>query len=124
MEECSHVVDRVDRDANTPDLAEAARVVGVAPHLRREIERDREAGLTLPEQISVAFVRLRRRAEARILAHRPEPAAVHVRLHAAREGWGARDAEVADGVEARDVVGAVERGGVDPTGEVLHTRSG
>src|SRR5215471_12512124 len=37
------------------------------------------------EQISVALVRLLRIAHAGILAHCPEPSAVHSRLHAARE---------------------------------------
>ena len=57
-----------------------------------------------------AAVRLGRRAEAGVLAHRPQPAAVHRRLHAARERKRARVAEVARVVERR-VVGPVD--GID-----------
>ena len=42
----------VDRDADAADLAARQRVVGVAPHLRRQIERDREPGLPLREQVA------------------------------------------------------------------------
>ena len=68
-----------------PDLAERARRVGVDPHLRGQVERDREAGLARVEQVAEARVGLLRRAEARVLPHGPEAAAVHRRLHAARE---------------------------------------
>ena len=37
-----HVGRRVDRDPAVPDLAEALRVVGVAAHQRRHVERDRQ----------------------------------------------------------------------------------
>ena len=68
-----------------PDLAERARVVGVVAHQRRHVERRREAGLPVVEQVAEARVRLLRRPEAGELAHRPEPAAVHRRVDAARE---------------------------------------
>ena len=45
VEQHAHVVERVDRDADAADLAARQRVVRVAAHLRRQIERDREAGL-------------------------------------------------------------------------------
>ena len=59
--------------------------VGVVAHLRRQVEGDREAGLALLEQVVVALVRLRGRAEAGVLPHRPEAPAVHRRMDAARE---------------------------------------
>ena len=40
-----HVLDRVDRDAGPADLAGRDRVVRVVAELRRQVERDREAGL-------------------------------------------------------------------------------
>ena len=47
------------------DLALGARVVGVEPELRRQVERDREPRLALLEQVAVARVRLLGRGEAR-----------------------------------------------------------
>ena len=61
-----------------PTSPARARVVGVVAELRRQVERDREARLPLLEQVAVALVRLLRRREARVLPHRPRPAAVHV----------------------------------------------
>src|SRR6266516_1270192 len=60
------------------------------------------------EEVAEACVRLLRRAEAGELAHRPEPAAVHRRVDAARKRIGARPAEIALVVEL-DVLGRVER---------------
>src|SRR5207302_7907491 len=48
------------------------------------------------------------RAEPRELAHRPEPAAVHRGLHAARVRELPGEPEVARGVEARQIVRRVE----------------
>jgi hypothetical protein len=42
VEERLHVGERRDGDAADADLAERARVVGVVPHERREVERDGE----------------------------------------------------------------------------------
>ena len=74
-----------DRDADLADLALGARVVGVVAHLRGQVEGARQAGLACVEQELEALVGLLGGAEAGVLAHRPEPAAVHVRLDAARE---------------------------------------
>jgi len=60
------------------------------------------------EQVAEALVRLFGRAEARELAHRPEPAAVHRLVDPTREGELARRAEVLL-VGERDAVGRVER---------------
>ena len=83
-------------------------MVGVVAHQRRHVERRREAGLPVLEQVAEALVRLLRRPEAGELAHRPEPAAVHRRVDAARERIRAGPAEVALVVEL-DVLGRVER---------------
>ena len=90
----AHVVDRVDRHARAPDLAEAARVVRVQAELRRQVERHREPGRALREQVAVALVGLLRRGVAGVLAHRPRLLAVHLAVHAARVGELARLAEV------------------------------
>ena len=65
------VGERVERDADPADLLLDVGVVGVVAALRREVERDREAGAALREQVAVALVRLLGRAEARVLADRP-----------------------------------------------------
>ena len=77
VEQHTHVVDRRDRDAGAPDLAARQRVVGVAAHLRRQIEGDRQPGLPRRQQELVATVGLLRGAEAGVLAHGPEAPAVH-----------------------------------------------
>ncbi len=95
LEEGLHVRERIDRDALATDLAERALVVRVVAHQRRHIERGREPGLAVLEQITEALVRLRRGAEARELAHRPELPAVHRGIDTARERMDTRIAEVA-----------------------------
>ena len=70
-------------------------MVGVVAHQRRHVERGREPRLAVLEQITEALVRLRRGAEARELAHRPELAAIHRRIDTARERMHTRIAEVA-----------------------------
>ena len=90
-----HVLDRVDRDADLADFACGERVIGVVAHLRRQIEGDAQSVHALREQIPVARVRFGGRAEPGVLAHRPQPAAVHRRLDAARERKFAGKAELA-----------------------------
>ena len=91
-----------------PTSPSRARVVGVVAHQRRHVERRREPRLAVIEQVAEALVRLRRRAEAGELPHRPELAAVHRRIDPAREREHARIAEVAVVVD-RDRVGRHER---------------
>ena len=96
-----HVLERVDRDPLAADLAQRALVVGVVAHQRRHVEGGREPGLAVVEQVAEALVRLGRGAEAGELAHRPELAAVHRRIDAARERVDAGIAEVAVVVDRR-----------------------
>ena len=84
-EEPLHVLDRVDRDAGLADLPLGPWVIGVEAHLRRQVERDREARLPLLEQVPEPRVRLLGRRHTRVLPHRPQAAAVHRRVDAARE---------------------------------------
>ena len=72
-----HVVERRDRDAHAPDLAQRALVVGVVAHLRREVERHGEPRLAERKEVVVALVRRLGGPEARVLAHGPEARAVH-----------------------------------------------
>ena len=57
-----------------PDLAGGPLVVGVEPHLGRQVESGRQARLALAEQELEALVRRLGRAEAGVLADRPRPA--------------------------------------------------
>ena len=102
-----HVVERVDRHALAADLAERARMVGVVAHQRRHVERGREPGLPVVEQVAEALVGLLGGAEAGELAHRPQAAPVHARVDAARERILAREADPL--LERADVLGTVER---------------
>ena len=97
VERGAHVVDRVDRDAGAADLAEAALVVGVQAELGRQVERHRQPGRAVREQVLVALVGLLGGRVARVLAHRPGARAVHLRVHAARvrEGAGFAQLELA-----------------------------
>jgi hypothetical protein len=103
-----HVGERVDRDALAADLAQRARVIRVVAHERRHVERGREPRLPVVEEVPEALVRLLRGAEAGELPHRPQPAAVHRRVHAPRERVLAGVAEVARVVDL-GVLGRVER---------------
>src|SRR5262245_35476536 len=58
-------------------------MIRVVPHQRWQIEGRRKARLALGEQIAETRVGVFRRAEARKLAHRPEPCAVHRRMNPA-----------------------------------------
>ena len=103
-----HVLEGVDGDAYLANLGLRQRVVGVVADLGGQVEGDGEAGLALREEELEALVRLLRRAEAGILAHAPEPAAIHRGLHASGEGVFARVADVALVVRVLDIERGVE----------------
>ena len=67
-------------------------MIGVVAHQRRHVERRRQARLAMVEQVAKPLVGLLRGAESRELAHRPQPAAVHRAVHAARVRKLARQA--------------------------------
>jgi hypothetical protein len=94
VEQRLEVVERIGGNAAATDLSLAPRIVGVQAHERRHVERDRKAGLAMLGQEAVPGVRLRRRAVAGELAHRPEPAPVHRGVGAAGEREGARFSEL------------------------------
>jgi hypothetical protein len=82
--------------------------VGVVAHLGREIEGHRKAGLALLEKIAEAAIGIGGGREPGVLAHRPEAAAVHRRLDAARIRVLPRPAEVALFVQTGHVRRRVE----------------
>ena len=61
-------------------------MVGVHAHLRGEIEGHRKSGGALRKQVAIALVAFFGGAEAGVLAHGPETAAIHVGIDAARVG--------------------------------------
>jgi hypothetical protein len=85
IEERGHVVEAVDRDADAAHLPLGLRALGVVAHLGRQVERHRQAGLALLEEVAEAPVGLLGGREPGVLAHRPQPAAIHRRLDAPRE---------------------------------------
>ena len=79
-------------------------MVGVHADLCWQIERYGEAGLAFAEEIAVALVRLDGGAESGVLAHGPEPAAVHGWVDAARVGEFAGVADSSFRIRAREIV--------------------
>ena len=109
VEKLLHVGGAANRDADFAHFPFGARVVGVVAHLRRQVEGDGDAGLPLLQQIAIAPVGVGGVAEAGVLAHRPQAAAVHAGLDAAGEGELAGIAQLALVVPVRQVVGTVQR---------------
>jgi hypothetical protein len=79
-----HVRQAVDRHPLATDLAQRPRRIRVVPHQRGHVEGRRQSRLAVVEQVAEAQVRLLGRAEARELAHSPQPAAIHRAVDAAR----------------------------------------
>jgi hypothetical protein len=75
----------VDGHAAVADLAQRARVVGVAAHERRHVERDRQAAAARAKDQLVAIVGLHGVAVAGELANRPRAAAISRRIQPSRE---------------------------------------
>ena len=89
-------------------------MVGVAAHLRGEVEGDGEAGLAVLREVLEAGVGLLGGAETSVLAHGPGLAAVHGRVGAAGVGVLARVPELLGVVEAFEIVGPVDGFDLDP----------
>src|SRR6266566_2560985 len=88
-----HVLDRRNRDADASDLAAGHWCIAVVAHLRRQVERDAQPFVALGEEVLEPPVRLLRGPETSILAHRPEPTAVHRRMDATGEGRLPRESD-------------------------------
>jgi hypothetical protein len=82
------------RYTDLADLGPRHRVGGIVTALGRQIERHRQTGLALVEQKAVTLVGFFRRAEAGILAYRPQPATEAVLKDATGEGILARLVDV------------------------------
>ena len=108
VEQRFHVGERRDVDAALPRLAERQRMVRIAPHQRRQIERDAQSRRARREQLAIPAVRVLRRAEPRKLPHRPELPSVAGRMNAPRVWIRARIAELAVVVELWNAFGRVE----------------
>src|SRR5215210_2014740 len=114
LQEVAHVQERVDGHTDFADLARCELMVGITPHLRGQVEGHGEAGLAVVYKVLEAGVRLTRRAESRILAHGPWPAAIHARVRAAGVRVLSRVSEPRGVVEAFQVVRLVEGRDLDP----------
>ena len=84
-----------------PTSPAASAMVRVVAHLCWQVERDAQSGHPLLEQVPIPPIRLGGGAKAGVLPHRPQPAAIHRRLDAPREGKLAGLAEVPVGIPAR-----------------------
>src|SRR5439155_5524353 len=83
VEQTLHVGQRGDGHAGATHFARRQRMVRIHPHLGGKIEGHREAGSTLRKQVPVTLIAFFGAPEAGILAHGPEPLAVHVGIDAA-----------------------------------------
>ena len=109
LEDGLHVVQGVDGDAALADLPLCHLRVGVVAHLRRQVERHREAGLALVHEVVEPLVGLGGGPHPGVLPHRPQPPAVHRRVDAPCVGLFAGISDVLAVVEIRDVCGRVQR---------------
>ena len=80
-----HVGQRGDRNSDAAYFAGGQWMVGIQPHLGRKIERDGKSRDALREQVLVAAIAFLGGAEAGVLPHGPQAAAIHVRVNAARD---------------------------------------
>ena len=88
-----------------PTSPDGQVVIAVVADLRRQVERDAQAADALRQQVAIALVGFGRGPEAGVLPHRPQPAAIHRRLDAAREGKFAGKGKVALGIERGQIFG-------------------
>ena len=84
----------VHRHADPADFPHDPGVIRIVAHLGRQVEGDVQAGLAVGDHQLEALVGLLRGAEAGVLPGRPGPAAVALRMQAAREREFSRIAEV------------------------------
>ncbi len=103
LEELGHVVDARDRHADPADLAARLGGVRVVAHLRRQVERHRQARLPRREEVAEPLVGLGRGPEPGVLAHGPEAAPVHRRLDPAGVRILPGEPELGDVVEAPEI---------------------
>ncbi len=85
VEELLHVMDGGNRNAHLAHFPLCDGIVRIVTDLRWQIERDRQARLSLLEQIAITLIGFLRCGKARILTHGPEARAIHRRLDAARK---------------------------------------
>jgi len=89
-----HVLQGRNRHAAFAELSQGFGLVGIVAHQGGQVESDRQAGLSLVEQVFEAGVGLFGGTEAGEHAHGPQLAAVHGGMHAARVGIFARVPQV------------------------------
>jgi len=107
-QQLAHVGHARDGHADFADLALGTRVVAVVAHLRGQVERTAQPGLAGFEQELEPLVGAGGGAEAGVLPHRPQLAAVHRGVHATGVGRLAGRTELGRGVPARQIGGVVQ----------------
>src|SRR6267378_3357554 len=126
VEERLHVFEGVDGDTDFADFAESERMVGIHANLRGQIEGDGKTGLALAQEVAVALVGFGGGAEAGVLAHGPEAAAVHGGVDAASKGIFTGITEGVIGVPAGKILFRVETidGQAGESGKMLFSFGG
>jgi len=89
-------------------------IVGVKPHLCRQIEGDVQRVLAMVDQEAEALIGCPRGCKPRVLAHRPGAVAVHVAVNTPREGILARLTDQFLVVDIGDILRPVDRLHLDP----------
>ncbi len=103
-----HIFQRINRHPAAPHLPSGAGVIGVIAHDRGHIEGHAQPRLPLLQQIAVTPVRIGGITETGKLSHRPEPAAVHIRLHTPGKGIFAGKTEIAPVIQICSITGRVK----------------
>ena len=106
-----HVGERIDRDADIADFAGRHLVIGIVAALRRQVERDEDLLGADLDHLAEARLQVGRFAESRIGGDHERSVLYIARAVAAGERVFAREAEIAQVVEADAVEmrGRVER---------------
>ena len=118
IEEALHVLDRIDGHADLSDFTHGERVVGIQADLGGQIECHRKPGSAVRQQVFVTLVGFLGVAHAGVLAHGPEPAAIHGGLDAAGKGIVAGIADLVILVTGVQIRGRVQRADWDVRGSL------
>ena len=101
VEQTMHVVQSADGHAHPAHFTGRQIVIGIHPHLRGQIEGNRKSGDALRKKIAVTPVAFLGRPESGVLAHGPQPAAIHVGIYPSGVGvlagelaWVGHDLEI------------------------------
>src|SRR5918996_1941203 len=89
-------------------------MIRIESHLRWQVERDRQPGLPVFEQVAETPIRLAGGPHTRVLAHGPQTPSVHARVDPARERRRAGCADIRVEIVPREILGPVDVAELDP----------